>query len=103
MSTLAAMLVVIISAGMIVAYHVGYSVGYRDAFAKGRADGKREGSVRAYAVGYDRGRHNRKLAEEAEQQEDASESSPVLVSKFWVAVASLVGIVMVVLAGWVFR
>jgi hypothetical protein len=72
MSTLAAMLLAVMVGGMLLSYHVGYTNGHRDGWAQGRNDGKREGATRAYAVGYDRGRHDRQV----KQQEAADSTSP---------------------------
>lgn len=98
MTTVAAILVVIVASGMLVAYYVGFAAGRRDGYEAGRQDGKRERSLRAYAVGYDRGRHDRQAkqdeSEEAEK-EDADFSTiryylwPVLVSFIVVVIAGL--------------
>ena len=73
MSTLGAMLLVVIVIGMLLAYYMGYTVGRREGFEQGRQAGKREAAVRAYAVGYDRGRHDRKAKQpESEASDDVS-------------------------------
>ncbi|MCA9149522.1 MAG: Yae1 family protein [Planctomycetales bacterium] len=66
MSTLIAMIVIVVALGMLVAYQLGYAVGRREGFDDGFNSGKKKGAVKAYAVGYDRGRHDReaKAAEE---------------------------------------
>ncbi len=74
MSTVGAMLLIVIVIGMLLAYYLGYGVGRREGIEQGRAEGKREAAVRAYAVGYDRGRHDRKTKlSEAEETPDKSE------------------------------
>ena len=77
MSTLGAMLLVVIVVGMLLAYYIGYTVGRREGFDQGRQEGKREGAVRAYAVGYDRGRHDRKA-----KQTDADAAEEVAAKPF---------------------
>lgn len=59
MSTMVAMLILVVALGMLVAYYLGYSIGRAEGFGAGFAAGKKEGAVKAYAVGYDRGRHDR--------------------------------------------
>ena len=98
MSTLLAMVVVLIVLGMLLSYHLGYTVGQREGFDRGRETGKHEGSVRAYAVGYDRGRHAREVKEAEENATDEPSESritrwlwPVLLSML----LSLLGIIAV--------
>jgi hypothetical protein len=95
MSTLLAMLVTVLALGMLVAYHVGYSAGRRDGFEQGREDGKKAGAVRAYAVGYDRGRHDRQAAATAEQGDTKPASHFGRAVPFWVA---LIIVVMTIVA-----
>jgi hypothetical protein len=70
MSTVVAIAVAICAAGMLASYYWGYNAGKREGFEAGRDQGKKEGSVKAFAVGYDRGRHDRdvKKPEEAPQK-----------------------------------
>jgi hypothetical protein len=76
MSTLGAMLLVVIVAGMLLAYYLGYSLGRHEGYEQGHQQGKREGAVRAYAVGYDRGRHDRKVKQSEAEEAAAAEAKP---------------------------
>ena len=95
MSALLAILLVIIAVGMLIAYYIGYTTGHREGYECGHADGKRAGSVRAYAVGYDRGRHNRKAAVESAEQDPGPPARrkwarPVIVSLILIVLSTLV-------------
>lgn len=53
-------------------YYAGFSVGKTEGQDEGHARGKKEGAVRAFAVGYDRGKRER----EEEDQDDGEEEAP---------------------------
>ncbi|MCA9187507.1 MAG: hypothetical protein R3E01_34655 [Pirellulaceae bacterium] len=58
------------AAMVLLAYRLGYQAGKSDGHEEGRKSGTREVSIRAYAVGYDRGKRARD--EEHHQEEDAA-------------------------------
>ncbi len=55
--------IIVASGAVVAAYCMGYSngrtVGRDEGFAEGKQEGSREGSMRAYAVGFDRGKRAR--------------------------------------------
>lgn len=65
MSNLIAPFVVFTALGILLGYYRGYAAGQKEGYERGHRDGKQAGAVRAFAVGYDRGRHDR----EAKQQQ----------------------------------
>jgi membrane protein YqaA with SNARE-associated domain len=66
MSTVIAIVVAACSLGMLIAYYLGYYAGKREGFESGLDKGKKESAVKAYAVGYDRGKHDREAKKEEE-------------------------------------
>ena len=68
MSNLIAIFVILAATGMLIAYYLGYSAGQQKGREQGHQEGKEAGSVRAFAVGYDRGRHDREVKEREEQE-----------------------------------
>ena len=94
MTSLVAVVVMIVAASMLVAYFAGHAVGRQEGFEEGRSSGKREGAKRAYAVGYDRGRHDRQAVEQAASDEPPSPTVPrwalsLLLSLIAIVVATL--------------
>ena len=67
MTTLYAIIVVLVATGMLIGYYLGWGAGRREGYDRGFADGKREGAVRAYAVGFDRGKHQREAKDPAHE------------------------------------
>ncbi len=67
MSNLIALFVVFTAFGMLMGYYLGYSAGQKEGYDRGHREGKQSGSVRAFAVGYDRGRHDREAKEQQAQ------------------------------------
>ncbi len=73
MTNLIAIFLVIGAIGMLIGYQLGFSAGKKEGYEQGRQDGKQAGSVRAFAVGYDRGRHDREVqTEDGAGETDAS-------------------------------
>ena len=96
MSTLIALLVIACAAGMIVAYHAGYQAGQRDGFDAGEKHGKKEASVKAFAVGYDRGKHDRET-EKAKSEAAAPKPKNDAIWNILLCVSALVLMVLIVL------
>lgn len=76
MSSLIAILVVVGALGMLIGYQLGYSAGQKTGYDRGHNDGKQAGSVRAFAVGYDRGRHDREVKQREESEDSAASRFP---------------------------
>lgn len=98
MTTLMAMLLVIIVVGMLLSYYVGYSIGRKEGFESGHAAGKKEGSVRAFAVGYDRGRHDRQTKQQADEEEKAKSSDTTRGCAYWLLPLLIAGLLAIVSA-----
>ncbi|MEZ6119574.1 MAG: hypothetical protein R3C28_23810 [Pirellulaceae bacterium] len=96
MSTLIALLVIACAASMIVAFQAGYQAGQRDGFAAGVKHGKKEASVKAFAVGYDRGKHERE-AESAKTEVAAPKPKNDAIWNILLCVSALVLIGLIVL------
>ncbi len=56
MNTLAIAGMVVAILAVLIAYQVGYRVGKRDGFSDGKREANKDATMRAYAVGYDRGK-----------------------------------------------
>jgi hypothetical protein len=66
MSSAIAILIVVGALGMLIGYQLGYSAGHKSGYDRGHNEGKHAGAVRAFAVGYDRGRHDREVKQQEE-------------------------------------
>lgn len=74
MSTTIAIFVAVSALGMLIAYQMGFAAGKQEGFDSGRRKGKKEAATKAYAVGYDRGRHDRESKKN--EDEDGEDSRP---------------------------
>lgn len=72
MSSIVAVVTILVVCSLLIAYQIGFVAGKREGFEDGRKKGKHEGSVKAFSVGYDRGRRER---EPPNKEEDADDDS----------------------------
>jgi hypothetical protein len=66
MSTVIAIVVIIFSLGMMIAYQSGYAFGHREGLKEGYEQGRKSGETDGLKIGYDRGKNDRE-AEKAKQ------------------------------------
>jgi hypothetical protein len=89
-------LVVVIGIVLFV-YLIGFSAGQDDGHERGRATGKKEGSVRAFAVGYDRGKRERESQDDEEEPGSKPEGPRlavlVLLALGTVVLLTLIGVI----------
>lgn len=71
MSDLIAPFVVFTALGMLLGYYLGYAAGQKEGYERGHREGKQAGAVRAFAVGYDRGRHDREAKQQQQEEPPA--------------------------------
>jgi Flp pilus assembly protein TadB len=69
--SLGSLALILVVAIILFAYSAGFSEGKTEGQGEGHARGKKEGAVRAFAVGYDRGKRERD-----DDDEDEEESAP---------------------------
>ena len=66
--TATAVLIAVV-AGLLVAYLAGHAAGKREGFREGQNSGKKEAAMKAYAVGFDRGKRQREEGSDATRDE----------------------------------
>ena len=88
-----ALIVVVVMA--LLTYYAGFSVGRSEGQDEGHARGKKEGAVRAFAVGYDRGKREREPEDEGDDDEGKPNDGPSFVV-FCLLVAGTVAALLVV-------
>ena len=93
MSNLIAIFVIVAAIGMLIAYYLGYSAGQQKGREQGHQEGKEAGSIRAFAVGYDRGRHDREVKQQEEQENRGGRFNWRLTAIVIVLAASLLALV----------
>jgi flagellar basal body-associated protein FliL len=92
-------LAAVVLAGLcLIAYLFGFSVGQDQGRDEGQKKGKEEGAVRAFAVGYDRGKRER-AKEKEEKDKKRSADNPNLI----ISLLLVVGTVIVLTLVGVFR
>ena len=96
MSDLIAIFLILATTGMLIAYYLGYSAGRQKGREEGHREGKQAGAVRAFAVGYDRGRHDREV-----QQQEQSPGSGRFRWRRWVGVIVLAASLLALV--WILR
>ena len=79
MATIIAIAGIFFIAGISLAYLRGYATGKKDGFEEGKSAGKKEASVKAFAVGYDRGKHDREVEHKEEEEPPPKKGCVVLI------------------------